>query len=189
MTNEELTMAILKSAEAIKKNIQHNELLDYINNLQQENFNLRENILIHKMSFKSDDKSLEHLINMPSYEELQQLEQEHKKINGELRERIAYLERSNDRREDTILGLRQKINDVEDKNNKLEIALQNIQEDYDRRTKENERLKAISKKMHLWIFLHSGDEQKVYDELGLTDEENAILGYSGQIRIGSDDNE
>lgn len=54
---------------------------------------------------------------------------------------------------------------------------------------ENERLKEISKKMHLWIFLHSGDEQKAYDELGLTDEENAILGYSGQIRIGSDDNE
>lgn len=43
---------------------------------------------------------------------LQQIEQEHKKINGELRE----------------------------ENSKLEIALQNIQEDYDRRTKENERL-------------------------------------------------
>ena len=37
MTNEELTMAILKSAEAIKKNIQPNELLDYITNLQEEN--------------------------------------------------------------------------------------------------------------------------------------------------------
>lgn len=88
-------------------------LYNYITNLQQENFNLRENILIHKMSFKSDDKSLEHLINMPSYEELQQLEQEHKKINGELRE----------------------------ENSKLEIALQNIQEDYDRRIEENKRLK------------------------------------------------
>lgn len=44
---------------------------------------------------------------------LQQIEQEHKKINGELRE----------------------------ENSKLEIALQNIQEDYDRRTEENERLK------------------------------------------------
>lgn len=41
MTNEELTMAILKSAEAIKKNIQHNELLDYITNLQQENHELK----------------------------------------------------------------------------------------------------------------------------------------------------
>lgn len=94
------------------------KLEDYITNLQQENFNLRENILIHKMSFKSDDKSLEHLINMPSYEELQQLEQEHKKINGELRE----------------------------ENSKLEIALQNIQEDYNKRIEENERLKEQSKK-------------------------------------------
>ena len=35
--------------------------------------------------------------------------------------------------------------------------------------------------MHLWIFLHSGDEKEVYKELGLTDEEDAILGYSGKI--------
>ena len=44
---------------------------------------------------------------------LQQKEQEHKKINGELRE----------------------------ENSKLEIALQNLQEDYDKRIEENERLK------------------------------------------------
>lgn len=75
------------------------------------------------------------------YYDLKEIEQEHKKINGELRERIAYLERSNNRREDTILGLRQEINDVEDKNSKLEIALQNIQEDYDRRVKEINVLK------------------------------------------------
>ena len=36
MTNEELTMAILESAKAIKKNIQPNLLLDYITNLQQK---------------------------------------------------------------------------------------------------------------------------------------------------------
>lgn len=53
------------------------------------------------------DKILDYITN------LQQLEQEHKKINGELRE----------------------------ENSKLEIALQNIQEDYDRRIEENERLK------------------------------------------------
>ena len=51
---------------------------------------------------------------------------------------------------------------------------------------ENERFKKISHKMHLWIFLHCGDEQKVYDELGLTDEENAMLGYSGQFRMRSE---
>lgn len=54
---------------------------------------------------------------------------------------------------------------------------------------DNERLRGIAHKMHLWIFLNSGDEQKVYDELGLTDEENTMLGYSGQIRIGGGDNE
>lgn len=41
---------------------------------------------------------------------------------------------------------------------------------------EYERLLEIAKKMHCWIFLHTFDEQKVYDELGLTDEENAALG-------------
>lgn len=46
---------------------------------------------------------------------------------------------------------------------------------------EYERLLKIATKMHLWIFLHSGDEQAVYDELGLTDEENMELGYSGQF--------
>ena len=52
---------------------------------------------------------------------------------------------------------------------------------------ENKRFKDIAKKMHLWIFLHSGDEQKIYDELGLTEEENIMLGYSGQFRIGGKD--
>ena len=52
---------------------------------------------------------------------------------------------------------------------------------------ENERLKYIGHKMHLWIFLNTGDEQKVYDEIGLTDEENAMLGYGGQYRVGDKD--
>lgn len=46
------------------------------------------------------------------------------------------------------------------------------------------RLKKIAKKMHLYIFLHSGNEQEAYDELGLTDEENAMLGYIGQFILG-----
>ena len=46
---------------------------------------------------------------------------------------------------------------------------------------ENERLKAIAKKMHTWIFLHSCDEEKAYAECGLTDEENALFGYCGKI--------
>jgi hypothetical protein len=44
-----------------------------------------------------------------------------------------------------------------------------------------ERLHLIALKMHNWIFLNSGDEQAVYDELSLTDEENAFLGYGGQF--------
>lgn len=54
---------------------------------------------------------------------------------------------------------------------------------------EYERLLQIARKMHLWIFLHSEDEQKVYDELGLTDKENKMLGYSGQFRLGIKENE
>lgn len=42
------------------------------------------------------------------------------KKNKQLQERIEYLERSNNRREDTILEQRQKIGDLEDNWNKLE---------------------------------------------------------------------
>ena len=64
---------------------------------------------------------------------------------------------------------------------KLYDYITNLQE-------ENERLLHIAKKMHTYIFLNSSDEQKVYDELGLTDKENKMLGYSGQIILnGGDD--
>lgn len=46
-----------------------------------------------------------------------------------------------------------------------------------------ERLLEIATKMHLYIFLNTDNEQKVYDELGLTNEENKILGYSGAYFI------
>ncbi len=62
----------------------------------------------------------------------------------------------------------------------------NLQNDLEQKY---ERLLQIAKKMHTWIFLHSGDEQAVYDELGLTDEENAMLGYSGQLILGDKENE
>lgn len=48
---------------------------------------------------------------------------------------------------------------------------------------EYERLLEIASKMHCWIFLHTFDEDEVYDELGLTPEENAILGSVGKIEI------
>lgn len=49
------------------------------------------------------------------FEKYSDLQQE----NKQLKERIEYLERSNNRREDTILEQRQEINDVKDNWNKL----------------------------------------------------------------------
>ena len=46
-----------------------------------------------------------------------------------------------------------------------------------------EQLLKVAKKMHLWIFLHSGDEQEAYDWCGLSDEMNAALGYGGQFEL------
>jgi len=46
---------------------------------------------------------------------------------------------------------------------------------------EYNHLLEIASKMHTWIFLHSFDEQAIYDELGLTDKDNVLLGYGGQV--------
>ena len=46
-----------------------------------------------------------------------------------------------------------------------------------------ERLLKLAKAMHLWIFLHCYDEEAVYKELGLTEEEDAFLGYGGSFTI------
>ena len=45
-----------------------------------------------------------------------------------------------------------------------------------------ELLKAATA-MHTWIFLNSADEQAAYDECGLSDEMNMILGYGGRIVV------
>ena len=59
-----------------------------------------------------------------------------------------------------------------------------IERDADVISKEEyEHLLKIARKMHLWIFNNVFDEQEVYDECGLTDEDNAMLGYIGQIVI------
>ena len=52
-----------------------------------------------------------------------------------------------------------------------------------------ERLLDIARKMHTWIFCNTGDEQAVYEELGLTDDENYILGYGGKIEILQDNSQ
>lgn len=50
-----------------------------------------------------------------------------------------------------------------------------------------EELLKAARKMHLWIFLNTGDEQKAYEECGLSDEMNAALGYGGQFEIRAKD--
>lgn len=51
-------------------------------------------------------------------------------------------------------------------------------------------LMKIAKKMHLWIFHNTFDEQKAYDECGLTDEDNAMLGYASlTIKVGGEEAE
>lgn len=52
-----------------------------------------------------------------------------------------------------------------------------------------DRLLQIARKMHLWIFLHCDNEHEVYDELGLSDKENKILGYSGRLNFKIKDKE
>ena len=44
-----------------------------------------------------------------------------------------------------------------------------------------EELLKAARAMHTWIFLNSVDEQAAYDECGLTDEMNMVLGYGGQF--------
>ena len=49
-----------------------------------------------------------------------------------------------------------------------------------------EELLKAAKKMHTWIFLNTWDEQKAYDECGLTEEMKATLGYGGQFELRAD---
>lgn len=60
---EDLTLMFMYCNEKVK---------DKIKELEEENFNLRENIYIEKMSFPSEGRNIKELIEMPSYEGLQQ---------------------------------------------------------------------------------------------------------------------
>lgn len=53
---------------------------------------------------------------------------------------------------------------------------------------EYDKLLAAAKAMHTWIFLHTADEFEVYDECGLTDEMNALLGSMGQFELRQEKN-
>lgn len=56
-------------------------------------------------------------------------------------------------------------------------------DDYWRLVDKYKELLCAARKMHTWIFCNTADEQKVYSECGLSDEMNAMLGYSGQIEF------
>lgn len=51
------------------------------------------------------------------------------------------------------------------------------------KAKGYDHLLHLAKAMHLWIFMHAIDEQEVYDELGFTDEDNALLGSIGRPMV------
>lgn len=70
-----------------------------------------------------------------------------RKINEKLKERIAYLERSNNRRECTILEQRQEISDLEDNWNKLKEYVGAEWYCYDNDSVEFEVAKDILNKM------------------------------------------
>ena len=52
---------------------------------------------------------------------------------------------------------------------------------------QNEELLRLARKMHTWIFLNTCDEQKAYDEIGLTGEQNAMLGYLGSYELAGEE--
>ena len=85
-------------------------LWEWINQLQQENKILKENA-------ENNDK----LVDKVNWENMLL-----KKENKQLQERIEYLERSNNRREDTILEQRKEISDLEDNWNKLKECLKDV---------------------------------------------------------------
>lgn len=46
-----------------------------------------------------------------------------------------------------------------------------------------DQLLRAARRMHEWIFLNSCDELEAYRECGLTDEDNDLLGYIGQMQV------
>lgn len=67
MSNEYYNLLEEKMARLINEN---QELKKQLEELEKENFNLRENIYINKISFSSEGKNIKELIEMPTYEDL-----------------------------------------------------------------------------------------------------------------------
>lgn len=49
------------------------------------------------------------------------------------------------------------------------------------------RLFLLAKRMHRWIYYHSANEKREYQKIGLTDQENELLGYAGGLTISAID--
>lgn len=62
------TPELLKMIEQLQQ--ENQELKKQLEELEKENFNLRENIYINKISFSSEGKNIKELIEMPTYEDL-----------------------------------------------------------------------------------------------------------------------
>ena len=62
--------AILKDKEMLGLKEENDKLKKQLEELEKENFNLRENIYINKISFSSEGKNIKELIEMPTYEDL-----------------------------------------------------------------------------------------------------------------------
>lgn len=86
---------------------------------------------------------------------IEQLQQK----NQKLQERIEYLERSNDRREDTILEQRQEICDLEDNWNKLKEIIRKKQ-DYYRYVKDNRYRKFLSELLNKMQEIEGSDSDE-----------------------------
>lgn len=69
----------------------------------------------------------------------------------------------------------------EEQSKMLEERKRKQKEVFDNISKE--RLMEIAFKMHTWIFMHCISEDEIYEELGLTDEENLLFGYGGTIKL------
>ena len=96
-------------------------LIDYIDELEQENFNLREGIYIEKMSFQSEGRNFKELMEMPTYQELQE-------ENNQLKEQ--YCERTdcsgrlgNSRKVERLIQENKKLHD------KIDKAIEYLEED------------------------------------------------------------
>lgn len=103
-------------------------IYDYISKLEQENINLREGIYIEKMSFPSKDKSLKELMEMPTYQELQQ-ENKHLKAVNSFSKRNLY--KMNKYRLDANLRLKKENKELHNKIDKAIDLYKNCKaEDY-----------------------------------------------------------